>query len=109
MSRSTFEVVWSPAAVSDLDELLAFIEADRPLVAEQILDRIARRAGILATLPKRGRAVPELIPYGVSLIREVIEAPWRIVYRIDDRVVRVLAVLDGRRDAEEWLLARLLH
>jgi plasmid stabilization system protein ParE len=109
MNRATFEVVWSPAAVSDLDEILAFIEADRPVVAEQILDRIAERAATLATLPKRGRAVPELILYGISQIREVVEAPRHVIYRIDDRVVRVLAILDGRRDAEEWLLARLLH
>ena len=40
--------------------------------------------------------------------RELIEPPWRIVYRIESESVLVLGVLDGRRDLKSLLLERLV-
>jgi predicted metalloprotease len=40
-------------------------------------------------------------------LREVVERPYRIVYRITGRTVAVLGVLDGRRELEDVLLERL--
>jgi toxin ParE1/3/4 len=45
----------------------------------------------------------------VHQYREVIERPWRILYRIDGDTVLVLAVLDGRRELRSLLLERLLR
>ena len=35
--------------------------------------------------------------------------PYRIIYRIEEDTVTVLAVLDGRRDLEDLLLERLIR
>ncbi len=44
-----------------------------------------------------------------STHRELIEGPWRIVYRYDERSVFVVSVLDGRRDLSSLLLERLVR
>jgi len=43
-----------------------------------------------------------------GLIRELIAAPWRIVYRISDVTVFVLLVIDSRQNVEDILLNRLI-
>ena len=53
--------------------------------------------------------VPELGAIDVVAYRELVEGPWRIVYRYDDRAVSVVAVLDARRDLTSLLLARLVR
>ncbi len=41
--------------------------------------------------------------------RELIEGPWRIVYRYDTDRVHVMAILDARRDLSSLLLERLVR
>jgi toxin ParE1/3/4 len=53
--------------------------------------------------------VPELRAADVYQYRELIERPWRVVYRIEVEVVLVMAVLDGRRDLRSVLLERLVR
>ena len=57
----------------------------------------------------RGRIVPELHWHGVARFQELIERPWRLIYRIDGSTVYVVSVLDGRRQREDLLLARFLR
>ncbi len=109
MARRSFRVRWSEAAVRDLEELLSYVAADSVTAAERLLGRIESRAKSLKSSPGRGRVVPELAHFGIRSWRELIVRPYRIVYRIDERSVHVLAVLDGRRDLEDLLLERLIR
>ncbi len=103
------EVLWAQTAEKDLHGVIEVIRQDRPETAIKILERIQARATKLATSPRQGRVVPELMKQGVSRYRELLVKPWRIVYRIEDSRVYVLAVIDGRRNIEDLLLARLLR
>jgi plasmid stabilization system protein ParE len=53
--------------------------------------------------------VPELAHFGIRNWRELIVKPYRIIYRIDEDTVNVLAMLDGRRDLQDLLLERLIR
>jgi plasmid stabilization system protein ParE len=102
-------VSWTRTALGDLESLVDYIAAEDPGNAGQVLDRIERKAASLATQSARGRIVPELRDIGVLHYRELVETPWRIVYRFDARHVFVLAVLDSRRDLQTLLLERLVR
>ena len=52
---------------------------------------------------------PELRAVGTLHYQEIIERPWRIVYRVQGERVLVLAVLDGRRSLTALLLERLVR
>ena len=109
MARRSFRVQWAEAAVRDLEELISYIAADSPLNAERILDKLEKRAQTLESTPVRGRVIPELAHFGIRNWRELIVKPYRIIYRIDEDTVNVLAVLDGRRDLQDLLLERLIR
>ena len=100
---------WTRTAQRDLDIVVDYIADDSIENALAVLDRLQARAESLATAAERGRVVPELRALDVHQYREVIERPWRIVYRIESESVLVLAVLDGRRDLRSLLLERLVR
>jgi len=105
----TFRVHWAEAAIEDLEEIVFYIASDSPITAEKILGRLQSRAASLESSPRRGRIVPELAHFGMRSWRELICKPYRIVYRIEKSKVYVLAVIDGRRNIEDFLLDRLLR
>ena len=102
-------VIWAEPAATDLEELVAFIAAEAPDNARKVLDRIAERASTLDRAPRRGRVLPELRALGISDFRELIIKPYRLIYRITERQVIVLALLDGRRDLDDVLYERLVR
>jgi len=109
MARRSFRVQWAEAAARDLEELIGYVAADSPLNAERILDKLKKRVRTLEATPARGRVVPELAHFGIRNWRELIVKPYRIIYRIDEDTVNILAVLDGRRDLQDLLLERLIR
>ena len=102
------EVVWTPQATRDLDAIAEYIAADSVDRAIEIVQRLYARAQTLNQFAERGRLVPEMRTIGKRKYRELIENPWRLIYRVDDQAVEVQAVLDGRRDLEQLLMERLL-
>lgn len=103
-----YRVEWTDSAKGDIRSIFGYLSDEDPFKAERIVVRLKRKADSLKTLPSRGRVVPELALQGVHEHREMIYHPWRIVYQLRGRSVRVVAVIDGRRDVEDLLFARLL-
>ena len=95
MGRRRRAVVWTSEAQRQIDEALAYIAQDAPSAAEQLLLNILEAGGSLSTLSERGRAVPE---WGTGTVREILVAPFRLLYDIRDVEVIILAVLHQRQD-----------
>lgn len=55
-----------------------------------MVDRLTDRSEQIATFPLSGRMVPE---YAASNVREVIESPYRIIYRVKPDQIDILAVV----------------
>ena len=102
-----YEVVWSNTAENDLKNIIEYIADDSPPNALKIFKSIKQKASGLNTFPERGRIVPELQDQGILQYRELIIPPWRLLYRISEKNVFVLSVLDSRRNIEDILLKRL--
>lgn len=103
-----FDVFWPDNAEKDLTAIIDHIAAESPQTAMSILDKIRQAASNLETMPERCRIVPELQKFGIFQYRELILPPWRIIYRISERNVFVLLVIDSRRDIEGILFDRLI-
>jgi toxin ParE1/3/4 len=108
VSGRRYNVIWTEPATRDVERLAAYLSADSPMRAEEILERIVSRAQSPQSSPERGRTPPELRSIGDRTWREIQETPWRIVYRIAGRRIEIHAVFDGRRDLEDVLLERIL-
>jgi toxin ParE1/3/4 len=77
---------------------LALIAADRPSAATGWLDTVIDKARSLALFPDMGRVVPELQR---PMIREVLVASYRLIYRRDETEVIILTLHHARRELDE--------
>ena len=87
-------IIWSPQALRDVESIRAYIEQDSPRVATLVVGRIIKAVKRLQVFPESGRKVPER---NDTEIREVIEPPYRIVYRLRTHTVEVVTVFRGSR------------
>lgn len=100
-------VVLAAAASLDVANLLEDALARTGLADAMALnERLDAALESLATLSERGRYVPELRARGITTYREILTGTFRIVYRVEPKEVRVVAVVDHRRDLDELLYAR---
>jgi toxin ParE1/3/4 len=86
-----------------------FLVEESPTAAEKFIYRIDDSVGKLASHAELGRVVPELAKHNITRYREVVISPWRVFYRVDEKSIYVLAVIDGRRNVEDILLRRLMR
>ena len=105
--KKSYDVRWSVTSENDLLSIVEYIARETPYQAYEIFKEIKKRASSLRTFSDRGRIVPELLDQGITLYREVIIAPWRIMYRVSENKVYVLSIIDSRQNVEDILLRRL--
>ena len=106
--KESFDILWTAVAENDLLGIVDFIADDDPGIALEILRKIKKDTSKLDHSPRRGRIVPELLKQGISRYREIVIKPWRVIYRIQEKKVYIVSVIDGRRNLEDILLARFL-
>jgi len=88
------KVHWTNRALAHLLDIYEYIAQDSPVYAKHTIDQLTRRSEQLGQYPESGRMVPE---YNAPDIREVIEGNYRLIYRILDEQINVLAVIHTRR------------
>jgi len=82
------QIVWSPRSIRD------YIAQDSPSVAGLVVAWIIRTVERLMTFPESGRKVPKR---NDPAIREVIESPYRVVYRLQKGDVEIITVCRASR------------
>jgi toxin ParE1/3/4 len=105
-----YEVLLTNDAARDLEELYDYIALhDAPGKADHILDQIEKAFSRLSEFPERGAYPNELLTIGIREYLEVFFKPYRIIYRIMNKNVYILLIVDGRRDISALLHRRLLN
>ena len=79
-----------------------------PRKANYVLDQIEKAFTKPSEFPERGAYPKELLTIGIREYREVYFKPYRIIYRILEKKVYVLLIVDSRRDMNSLLQRRLL-
>ncbi len=83
------------SAVTDLEDLQLYYKSEMvPDVGGRITDDIIAEIERLADYPLSGRIVPE---FNVEHLRELIHPPFRIVYRYDRKIVRIVRIWRSER------------
>ncbi len=88
------KVRWTRTAQGHLDAIYDHIARDSPHYAKRMVDRLTRRSRQISLFPRSGRLVPE---HEDEWLREVIEGPFRMIYRIHQDRIDVLAVVHAAR------------
>lgn len=87
-------VEWTRNAIAQLKCIHDYIARDSDFFAKRMVDRLTSRSIQIHVHPFSGEMVLE---FGDESIREVIEGPYRIVYRVSDSDLFVLTVIHGSR------------
>lgn len=96
-------LVWSPEAADDLEEITAYIARDSAAYARAVASKVLATTRSIREFPEIGRVVPEL---DNQEVRERFVYSYRVIYKVEQRRVLILAILHGKRllgDAEDWL------
>jgi addiction module RelE/StbE family toxin len=106
--RKIYIVNVSKSARNDLSEIIKFIARNNPMNAQNVLKRIEVRINSLKNFPERGGYVPELLKHNIKDYRQLIEPPWKIIYKIDNDIVNILIIIDSRRNTQDILVEKLI-
>ncbi|MDP3589457.1 MAG: type II toxin-antitoxin system RelE/ParE family toxin [Methylobacter sp.] len=95
------QVIWTEPALLDLSEIAEYIALDKPDAAGRLVNHVFSSVGRLEQFPESGRMPPELER---SKYREIIVAPCRILYRVDQDKVYIVYVMRGEQQLRKYLL-----
>ncbi len=88
------KIQWSPLAIERIGEIADYIAQDSPVAAEKWIHSIFNRVEQVKDFSQSGRLVPEM---NRKDIRELIIANYRIIYRVEIRIVSILTVRHSRQ------------
>lgn len=86
---------WSGPAIREFESALDYIARDNRDAADRLARAIHRAVGRLRAYPDSGRIVPELED---PVLREVVHAPFRVIYQRLETIVEILAVVRAEQD-----------
>ena len=89
------KIEWTNPAVSDLQYIRDYIARDSEFFAHRFTERIIDTISPLPQFPEIGRVVPEAEDKN---IRELLFQNYRIIYRVEQERILILAVIHGGRD-----------
>jgi toxin ParE1/3/4 len=89
-------VLRTARAESDLEDILAYLEARSPAAAERLTASIEQTSQRLSQFPLMGRSREELAPE----LRSIVVGHYVLFYRVQPDRIEVLRILHGRRDIE---------
>ncbi|MCW8894428.1 MAG: type II toxin-antitoxin system RelE/ParE family toxin [Sulfurimonas sp.] len=104
-----YKIKWTSNAKEDLLNIVDYIKKDNLSAARKIYEQIKEKAQSSNFFSLRGRVVPELLKEGITIYRELIAQPYRIMYKIENDTVYIMAIFDSRQNVEELLLQKLLR
>ena len=103
-----YVIKWTAPAREDVNEIIEYISRTNINYAVKILDKIEAAVKNLDKFPERNRIVPELEKYGYFLYRDIVVEYWKIIYKIENNLVYIMLVIDGRRNLEDILLKKMI-
>ena len=95
-----YRIKWSPRAASHFEGICDYIAKDSKYYAFLFAKKVIAIVKSLPEFPKTGRVVPE---YNDENLREKIYGNYRIVYRIKEEVIEIVAICHGARQLENIL------
>ena len=105
-----YKVLIDPLAKQDMKEIFLYVTSNDSISsAEKLLDSIEATISKLEEYPERGHIPQELRQTGIKRYLEIHFKPYRIIYEIENNLIYVHSVLDGRRNIQELLGERLLR
>lgn len=93
MNKKTIE--WTDLALQDLDLIYSYISKDSLDNAKKIVEEILGNIDELILFPEKGRIIPKI---NKSYYREIFVAPYRIMYKNEEKSIFIVGVIHMATD-----------
>ena len=100
------KIIWSPEAANDLEGISAYISRDSETIAAQVIQRILASLDRLHDHPYSG---PQIREWKRTPYRHVVVPPHRVIYRVGDEAVFIIAIVHGAQDLKKFMRKRRKH
>ena len=89
-------ITFAVSAFDDLEAIHSWYKDQQqiPEVGNRLIKEIISQVERLADFPESGRIVPE---FNIENLREIIFAPFRIVYRLDGNKIKIVRIWRSER------------
>ncbi len=92
-----YKIKWSPRAASNFEDICNYIGKDSEYYASLFAKKVNAIIKNIPQFPNAGRIVPE---YGDENIWEKIYENYRIVYRLKEDYIEIVAICHGAKSLD---------
>ena len=103
------EITWSKDAGDELAEIISYIKYNSgKMIAEKIYSKIISEVEKISGNPEGRRIAPLLREFGINYIHQININPWIVFYKVEDKKMKIISIIDGRRNLEEILYKKVM-
>ena len=103
------EILWSQDSGDELLEIISYIKNNTgKMTAEKIYKKITDEVKRISFNATGRRIAPMLKQFGITDIHQFTVNPWVIYYRIEKNVMKIISIIDSRRNLEEMLYKKII-
>ena len=79
------------------------------IIAKNIYEKIMEKIEDASENAKGRRIAPLLKEFGIMDIHQININPWTIYYRVEDKHMKIISIIDMRRNLEEILYQKIIE
>jgi len=103
------EIIWSKDAGDELLEIISYIKNNSgKIIAEKIFKKINDGVKKASANAAGRRIAPMLMDFGINYIHQLNISPWIIFYKVENNEMKIISIIDQRRNLEEILYKKIL-
>ena len=103
------EIIWSKDAGDELLEIISYIKNNTgKITAEKIFKKIDDGVKKASENAAGRRIAPMLMNFGITNIHQLNISPWAIFYKVENNEMKIISIIDQRRNLEEILYKKIL-
>ena len=104
------KIIWSEDAGKELMDIISYIKKNSgKITAENIHKKIIEKVEDASQNAMGRRIAPLLKEFGILDIHQININPWVIYYRVEDNFMKIISIIDMRRNLEEILYQKIME
>ena len=104
------KIIWSEDAGNELVEIISYIKRNSgKIIAENIRKKIMEKVNDASESAEGRRIAPLLKEFGIIDVHQINVNPWLIYYRVENETMKIISIIDMRRNLEEILYQKIME
>jgi toxin ParE1/3/4 len=104
------KIIWSEDAGNELMDIISYIKKNSgKIIAKNIHKKIMEKVEDASQNAAGKRIAPLLKEFGILDIHQININPWSIYYRVENNLMKIISIIDMRRNLEEILYQKIME